>query len=76
MVSLINHIACTERRIIICKTSKQDPGRPRRRVKEHKGYVVRDTFLRLVKFLKKIRDRLLHGIDFMSILDTLTLKLL
>ena len=56
MVSLINHIACTERRIIICKTSKQDPGRPRRRVKEHKGYVVRDTFLRLVKFLKKIRD--------------------
>ena len=56
MVSLKNHDACTETRINICKTSKQDPVRPGRRVKEHKGYVVRDTFLRLVKFLKKIRD--------------------
>ena len=31
--------------------------------------------MRLVKFLKKIRDRLLHGIEFMAILDTLTLTL-
>ena len=32
--------------------------------------------MRLVQFLKKIRNRLLHGIEFMAILDTLTLKLL
>ena len=31
--------------------------------------------MRLDKSLKKIRDRLLDGIEFMAILDTLTLKL-
>ena len=31
--------------------------------------------MRLVKFLKKIRDRLLHGIEILVILDTVTLKL-
>ena len=31
--------------------------------------------MRVVKFLKEIRDRLLHNSDFMAILDTLTLKL-
>ena len=45
-------------------------------VTNYKGHVIRDTFLRLVKFLKKIRDRLLHGIEFMAILDTFTLKLI
>ena len=30
--------------------------------------------MRLFKFLKKIRDRLLHGIEFMAIHDALTLK--
>ena len=44
-------------------------------VTNYKGHAIRDTFWRLVKFLKKIRDRLLHGIEFMAILDTLTLTL-
>ena len=44
-------------------------------VTNYKGHVIRDTLLRLVKFLKKIRDRLLHGIEFIAILDTLTLIL-
>ena len=39
------------------------------------AHVIRDTFLRLVEFLKKIGDRLLHGIEFIAILDTLTLIL-
>ena len=43
-------------------------------VTNYKGHVIRDTFLRLVKFLKKIRDRLLHGNEFKAIHDTLTLK--
>ena len=44
-------------------------------VTNYKGHVIRDTFLRLAKVLNKIRDRLLHGIEFMAIHDTLTLKL-
>ena len=32
--------------------------------------------MRLVKFMRKIRDRLVHGINFMAILDIFTLKLL
>ena len=32
--------------------------------------------MRLVKFMRKIRDRLVHGINFMAILDICTLKLL
>ena len=42
----------------------------------YKGHVIRDTFLRLVKFMRKIRDRLVLGIIFMAILVTFTLKLL
>ena len=42
----------------------------------YKGHVIRDTFLRLVKFMRKIRDRLVLGIIFMVILVTFTLKLL
>ena len=42
----------------------------------YKGHVIRDTFLRLVKFVRKIRDRLVLGIIFMAILVTFTLKLL
>ena len=30
----------------------------------YKGHAIRDTFRRLVKFLEKIRDKLLHGIEF------------
>ena len=32
--------------------------------------------MRLVKFMRKIRDRPVHGINFMAILDIFTLKLL
>ena len=32
--------------------------------------------MRLVKFMRKIRDRLVHGINFMAILDIFSLKLL
>ena len=32
--------------------------------------------MRLVKFMRKIRDRLVHRINFMAILDIFTLKLL
>ena len=41
-----------------------------------KGHLIRDTFMRLVKFMRKIRDRLVHRINFMAILDIFTLKLL
>ena len=42
----------------------------------YKGHLIRDTFMRLVKFMRKIRDRLVHRINFMAILDIFTLKLL
>ena len=32
----------------------------------YKGHVIRDTFLRLVTFRKKIRDRLILDINFMA----------
>ena len=42
----------------------------------YKGHVIRDTFLRLVKFMRKIRDRLVLGIIFKAILVPFTRKLL
>ena len=41
----------------------------------YKGHVIRDTFLRLVKFMRKIRDRLVLGNKFTASIEIFTLKL-
>ena len=41
----------------------------------YKGHVIRDTFLRLVKFMRKIRDRLVLGVKFTLTIEIFTMKL-
>ena len=44
-------------------------------VSTNKGHVIRNTFWRLVKFLGKIRDRLVLGIKFTVTIEIFTMKL-
>ena len=44
-------------------------------VSTYKGHIIRDTYLRLVKFLGKIKDRLVLGDTFKAIIEIFTMKL-